>query len=179
MVDFQEVLDFWFKESGPSQWFKKDKAFDQKISERFEETYEQAVRGETALWRDTYQGRLAEVLVLDQFPRNMFRNSPRAFAADSLALKLAQEAVSMDADKMLPRRMRHFLYMPFMHSESPQVHKKAPWLFLKSLNFDALRYEFKHKRIIDRFGRYPHRNEVLGRQSTPEEAEFLKTHSGF
>lgn len=178
-MKWQEVIQFWFEETAPSQWFKKDEAFDAKIKEKFEETYWSVVRSETKNWREVPEGRLAEVIVLDQFSRNMFRGSPQAFANDALALKLAEEAVEAGDDKKLPKKFRRFLYMPYMHSESREVHKKAVWLFLSLLNFGTLMYEFKHKKIIDRFGRYPHRNEVLGRESTPEEEEFLKKHKGF
>lgn len=178
----QDVLDFWFKEAS-GKWFSKDETFDAKIRERFSDTYEKIVRDETRDWRKTPEGRLAEILVLDQFSRNMFRGTTKAFAADELALSLAEEAVKAGDDKKLSPRERHFLYMPFMHSESREAHKKAFWLFLKlalvTFNWGAFLYEIKHKKIIDRFGRYPHRNAILGRASTPEEIEFQKTHKGF
>ena len=179
---WQEVLDFWFKEAGPEKWFAKSDEFDAQIKQKFEATYWRAVRGETATWREAPEGRLAEVIVLDQFARNMFRDTPQAFAADPLALKLAEEAVAARADTKLSPHQRYFLYMPYMHSEDRAVHKKAVWLFLSLppwLWWGGLRYEFKHKKIIERFGRYPHRNQVLGRTSTPEEVEFLKTNKGF
>lgn len=176
-----DVLNFWFIESSPRNWFAKDAAYDAKIRERFSDTYRRIVRGETADWRATPEGRLAEIIVLDQFSRNMFRGSREGFAHDDLALRLAQEAVASGDDKKIDRSRRRFLYMPYMHSESSEVHKKAVWLFATLLpgGWMTLVYEFKHKRIIDRFGRYPHRNAILGRASTPEEIEFLKTHSGF
>lgn len=177
----QEVLSFWFEESTPQQWFTKSDEFDEKIRERFLQTYQAIIKGETAPWRETPEGRLAEIIVLDQFSRNMFRNKPEAFANDALALKLAEEAVRIGVDKQLPRERRHFLYMPYMHSESRAVHKKAVWLFLSLLpqGWGTFVYELKHKKIIDRFGRYPHRNAILGRVSAPEEVEFLKSHKGF
>ncbi len=178
-MEWQSVIDFWFEESSPRDWFSKNDAFDAKIRERFGALYERVARGDTAGWRAEPEGRLAEIIVLDQFPRNMFRNSRKAFATDAKALELAREAVALGADRKLPARMRHFLYMPYMHSESRSAHRKALWLFIKSMNWNALKYEWQHKRIIDRFGRYPHRNAVLGRDSTPEELEFLKTHAGF
>lgn len=161
------------------QWFKKDDVFDAKIRERFLDTYRAVAQGATAAWRATPKGRLAEIIVLDQFSRNMFRNSPEAFAADPLAQKLAAEAVVVGADTNVPKQMRHFFYMPFMHSESLRLHRKAIWLFLKSFNFGTLKFEIAHARVILRFGRYPHRNAILGRESTPEEHEFLKTHKGW
>lgn len=177
----QKVIAFWFEELSPSQWFKKDPELDAEIRNRFGETYERVVRGETASWREIPKGRLAEVLVLDQFSRNMFRGEAKAFAADPLALRLAKEAIRSGDDKTLPKRMRHFLYMPFMHSESRADHRQALWLFFSLLpeGWRALLFEWKHWRIIARFGRYPHRNAVLGRESTPEEKVFLEGHSGF
>lgn len=178
----QEVITFWFEESSPRQWFGKDENFDKEITSRFLDTYQKVVSGETKEWRTTPEGRLAEIIVLDQFARNMFRDSPQAFAYDELALSLAQEAIQEGDDKKLDADKRYFMYMPFMHSESRAVHKKAFWLFLSLPLKDWkswITFELKHKKIIDRFGRYPHRNEVLGRVSTPEEIEFLKTNKGF
>jgi uncharacterized protein (DUF924 family) len=178
-MEWREVLKFWFEEAGPEKWFAKSDAFDEEIRTRFLATYERAVAGQTASWRADARGRLAEVIVLDQFPRNMFRNSGKAFATDAAALRLAEEAVALGLDKALSPRERHFLYMPYMHSESKRVHWKALWLFLHSMNWGALVYEWKHKRVIDRFGRYPHRNAALGRVSTPEEVAFIAAHPGF
>jgi len=168
----QEILKFWFEEIDPSQWWKKDLDFDRLIIERFAAIHSQAVRCELFGWRKEARGRLAEVIVLDQFSRNMFRDTPQAFAYDSLALALAQEAVSVGADQLLSPTERHFLYMPYMHSESSLIHDIAVQLF-QGLG-KALDFELKHKAIIDRFGRYPHRNQVLDRESTAEEIEFLK-----
>jgi len=119
------------------------------------------------------EGRLAEIIVLDQFSRNIYRGTARAFAQDSLALALAQEAISQDLDKQLSPEQRSFLYMPFMHSESKLIHEFALKLFQRLGNQANLEYEIKHKIIIDRFGRYPHRNQILGRESTEEELSFL------
>jgi uncharacterized protein (DUF924 family) len=131
------------------------------------------VAGELDMWRVSGEGRLAEILVLDQFSRNMFRDKAEAFSADALALCLAQWAVSVKADQEIAKERRSFLYMPYMHSESSTVHEAAVELFRPfPQTYD---YELKHKAIIDRFGRYPHRNAILGRESTVEEAEFLQT----
>lgn len=137
------------------------------------------MKGETAAWRETPEGRLAEIIVLDQFSRNMFRGAPEAFASDTLALKLAKQAIGTGADQKVSREMRHFFYMPLMHSEEWASHRKALWLFLVSLNWSGLRYEIDHARVIWKFGRYPSRNEILSRKSTQEEVEFLKTHTGW
>ena len=125
-------------------------------------------------WRKSAKGRLAEIIVLDQFSRNMFRGTAQAFAYDSLALALSQEAVAIEADKLLNPTERSFLYMPFMHSESLAIHERAIELYrAEGLEFN-LEFEIKHKVIIDRFGRYPHRNKILGRASTKEEIRFLQ-----
>ena len=174
MATPHDVLQFWFEEATPKQHFGKDAAFDAAIRERFADTHAAAARGELATWRDTADGRLAEVIVLDQFSRNLFRDDVRAFATDSMALVLAQEAIHVGADHEIPAAQRAFLYMPFMHSESRVIHVDAERLFRQSgleRNYD---FELKHKTIIERFGRYPHRNAVLGRVSTAEELAFLK-----
>lgn len=170
----KEILTFWFEELDPKMHFAKSTELDKLIRESFLETYEFIVKGETAAWRKTPEGRLAEILVLDQFSRNMFRDSAQAFAADELALKLAMEAVKNGDDLKFPLNQRVYFYMPYMHSENRKVHEQAVKLFSqKGLEY-SLKYEFMHKNIIDRFGRYPHRNEVLKRSSTPEEINFLK-----
>ncbi len=170
---YQQVLDFWFEETKPSQWWTKSDSFDQQIIDRFTQIHQQAASCELFQWRETSLGRLAEIIVLDQFSRNMHRDSVLAFAQDPLALALAQEAVSIGADKTLSPLERSFLYMPYMHSESLQIHDVATELFDSTgikANIDS---EVRHKKIIANFGRYPHRNQILGRESTPEELEFL------
>jgi uncharacterized protein (DUF924 family) len=171
---YQEILKFWFEYCEPAQWWKKDENFDRTIIERFSALHHRATRCELFEWRKDARGRLAEIIVLDQFSRNMFRGSPLSFAYDPLALALAQEGVSSGADKALSPAERGFLYMPFMHSESMKIHEVAVELFRKNGIAGNLDYELKHKAIIERFGRYPHRNAILGRESTPEEIEFLK-----
>lgn len=171
---YQEVLKFWFEETKPAQWWKKDEDFDRIIIERFSALHHRATICELFEWRADARGRLAEIIVLDQFSRNMFRGSPLSFAFDALALALAQEAVSIGADKALIPAERSFLYMPFMHSESLKIHEVAVELLRDCGIQGSLDYELKHKAIIERFGRYPHRNNILGRESTREEIEFLK-----
>ncbi len=167
------VLEFWFAEIAPAQWWKVDTAFDRLIADRFSGLHAQALRGELFEWRAHPSGRLAEVIVLDQFSRNMHRGTPLAFAADPLALVLAQEAVAVQADGALAPEERAFLYMPYMHSESRLIHREAERLFREHTAQHSLDFELRHKAIVDRFGRYPHRNAILGRASTPEELAFL------
>lgn len=171
---YQRVIDFWFKDIEPSSWWKKDPDFDAHIAEEFGEVHSKAINCELYEWRDSPHGRLAEIILLDQFSRNIFRDTPKAFAADSLALALSQEAVRAQADKSLNPTERSFLYMPYMHSESPLIHKIALELYEENGIQNNLNFEIRHKEIIDRFGRYPHRNSILGRESTREELEFLK-----
>ncbi|WP_410210724.1 DUF924 family protein [Aquirhabdus sp.] len=173
-MNYQDILSFWFTESTPEQWFTKDLAFDETIRRRFEDVHRQAIACELSAWRKVgAQGRLAEIIVIDQFSRNLFRDDPRQFAADPMALVLAQEAIALGLDQQLTPEQRVFLYLPFMHSESRTIHIEAVRLYTALGIAGNLEFEYKHKAIIDRFGRYPHRNAVLGRVSTPEEIEFL------
>lgn len=172
-MSYQEVLTFWFEETEPKQRFMKDETFDTLIKKRFSSTHQAIVAGETAHWRDSIYGRLAEVIVLDQFSRNMFRDTSRSFQYDSLALILSQEAIRTGNVDDLTSDEKAFLYMPFMHSESPIIHEQAMILFATPGLESYLDFEIKHKAIIDRFGRYPHRNVVLDRLSTDEELIFL------
>lgn len=169
----EEIIKFWFEEIETSQWWKKDAEFDQLISDRFSAIHKRASRCELYDWRETAEGRLAEIIVLDQFSRNMYRDSPRSFSNDALALALSQEAIRMGADKEVSTKKRSFIYLPFMHSESAIIHEVAVDLYTALGREENLKFELKHKAIIDRFGRYPHRNEVLGRISTEEEIAFL------
>ena len=169
------VLDFWFKEIDAKQWWTKSAEFDQLIASRFGSLHAAAARCELHPWRETPPGRLAEIIVLDQFSRNMFRDQPQAFACDAMALALAQTAVATQADAVLEIQQRAFVYMPYMHSESLLIHSTAQTLFSQAGLESSLASEQHHKAILDRFGRYPHRNAILGRASTTEELEFLAT----
>lgn len=177
---FNRIINFWFTELEPKQWWQKDEAFDLMIQARFGQLHQQATASELFQWRESALGSLAEIIVLDQFSRNIYRDKPASFACDSMALALAQSAITKGFDKKLTDEQRVFLYMPFMHSESQLIHKEAVRLF-KALGIqNNLDFEYQHKAIIDRFNRYPHRNKILGRESTEEEREFLKQpNSGF
>ena len=170
---YRQILNFWFEEIKPASWWKKDEAFDALLVERYADLHRQARNCELYQWRKSPEGRLAEIIVLDQFSRNMFRDSAMAFATDSMSLALAQEAVAAGADESLSPVQKSFLYMPYMHSESLAIHEIAVELFRKNGIESNLDFEFKHKKIIEKFGRYPHRNALLGRKSTPEEVSFL------
>jgi len=171
-----EVLRFWFGEGtergkAHKRWFEKDAAFDAEIRRRFLPLYEELSAGNG--WLSRADDCLARIVVLDQFPRNMFRGEPRAFAADPVALASAKHAVAKGYDRGMLDVERQFVYLPFEHSESLADQERACEL-MKALGEDLYGWALKHKVIIERFGRFPHRNQVLGRASTPEEIKFLK-----
>ncbi|MGZ9897766.1 DUF924 family protein [Shewanella gaetbuli] len=171
---YKDVIEFWFTELSPKQWWHKDPELDSIIQQRFEKLLLKAKAAELFSWRDSPLGSLAEVIVLDQFSRNIYRDKAEAFASDAMALALAQVAISKGVDQQLPDEQRAFLYMPFMHSESAMIHVEAVELFSRLSNKNNLAFEYQHKAIIDKFGRYPHRNNILQRQSTALELEFLQ-----
>jgi uncharacterized protein (DUF924 family) len=168
----QAVLDFWFRgDEERKEWFTKSDAYDSEIRARFLPLHEEAARSDLARWKDSPGDCLALIVVLDQFPRNMFRGSPRAFGTDALALEAAKHAVAAGYDKWLSAVERSFVYLPYEHSEELADQEMALKLFDGHANFEWAR---KHWEIVRRFGRFPHRNAILGRQSTPAEIEFLK-----
>lgn len=173
-VKASDIINFWFKEISPEQWWLKDETFDQLIRQRFLTIHHAAIAGELFEWRKTAQGRLAEIIILDQFSRNIYRDRAQAFSSDGLALVLAQEMVRLELDKTLNNEQRSFVYLPYMHSESALIHQQAVTLYLALGNASNLAFEYKHQEIINRFGRYPHRNKILGRDSTELELAFLK-----
>lgn len=174
IVSPQQVLDFWFSAETKPKWFVKSAEFDNLLKETFGPTVEAGAKNELYNWRATPAGRVAEVIVLDQFSRNIYRDTPQTFANDALALSLTLEAIRLGVDDELENKEhRWFLYMPIMHSESKKIHEDFLAVWDKLDNEYVKMYEMKHKVIIDRFDRYPHRNAVLGRVSTAEEIEFL------
>jgi uncharacterized protein (DUF924 family) len=173
-VNYEDVLSFWFDDIEPSQWWVKDVKFDNFITDKFLPLHEQANNCELFEWRKSAKGRLAEIIVLDQFSRNIFRDTPKSFASDQLALALSQEAISLGKHHDLNPIERSFIYMPYMHSESLKIHDIAVELYKSNGIESNLEFEVKHRNIIKKFGRYPHRNIILNRISTDEEIEFLK-----
>lgn len=186
MADVQAILEFWFGDgSGRAlqhdrrEWFQKNPAFDREIETRFRTPYEQAAAGKLDGWRNTPEGTLALIILLDQFPRNMFRNQPQAFATDARARELTRWAIAQQFDQALSPFQRRFLYMPLQHSESLDDQVRSVFLFSQLTQeepgaAEALDYAIRHRDVIARFGRFPHRNAVLGRSSTEAETEFLK-----
>ncbi|AKH68433.1 hypothetical protein IMCC21906_00741 [Spongiibacter sp. IMCC21906] len=173
-MGYQQVLEFWFAELTPADWWRKDAEIDRTIQQRFSALHRAACAGECYSWRHSAKGRLAEIIVLDQFSRNIFRDSAAAFAADGQALVLAQEALRVQADKELEVSLRAFMYMPYMHSESLAIQRASLKLFEDLAQDNNLQFAIAHYGIIERFGRYPHRNAILGRVSSPEELAFLQ-----
>jgi uncharacterized protein (DUF924 family) len=179
MQTAEDVLTFWFVDHDRSHWFGGGPAFDAELTEKFADTHAAVARGEAWTWRTTARGRLAEVIVLDQFSRQIHRGTAGAFAQDPMALALAQEAVYSGFDRHLePLPERMFLYMPFMHSESLLVHEEAVRLFTSLGSDEILAFEVSHRDLLLRFGRYPRRNEPLGRVSTPEEIAYCASEEG-
>jgi len=185
-ADAQAVLDFWFAPEGDPErgtlrpmWFKKSEATDREIAERFAPLIERALRGELVGWATAPHSALAHILLLDQFTRNTLRDTPRAFAGDARALRAATAMVGARHDEALPPEQRAFVYMPFEHAEGIAMQDEAVRLFTRLAAeapqmADMLAYAHKHRDVVLRFGRFPHRNEILGRQSTAEELAFLR-----
>jgi len=172
MASPTDVLAFW-REAGPEKWFKKDAAFDDAIRTRFLETYEAAAAGKLADWERTADGALALIIVLDQFSRNMFRNDARTFAADPIARAIAGRALARGFDRGRPITDQQFFYLPFEHSEELADQERCCALFAATGDAELLKWAKLHEDIIRRFGRFPHRNKLLGRVTTPEEQAFL------
>jgi uncharacterized protein (DUF924 family) len=169
--DPQAVLAFW-REAGPSRWFRKDEAFDRDFRDRFLAAHQAAARGEFDAWAAMPDGALALCILLDQFPRNAFRGTPRMFATDAKARDIANLAIESGFDEAVDEDLRQFFYLPLMHSEDPGDQDRCVEL-TQGLATDSHRFAVLHRDIIRRFGRFPHRNDVLGRESTPDEVRFL------
>ena len=167
-----EILAFW-RAAGRERWYERDDTFDADVRSRFLELWRKAVAGELSSWETTDEGALALVIILDQFPRNMFRDDIRTYSSDALAREVAGRAIAGGADIRVEPALLEFLYMPFMHSEHLADQLRCVELFRKTGQTDNLKYAEDHADIIRRFGRFPHRNRILGRSTTPEEQAFL------
>lgn len=172
MDDWTSVIEFW-TQAGPKRWFAKDEAFDAEFRERFLSVHQAAVDGQLDEWVEDPEGALALVILLDQFPRNAFRGFPRAFATDAIAREIADQAIEAGHDAAVSTELRAFFYMPFMHSEELADQDRCVALFEECGDTQSLKYAHVHRDVIERFGRFPHRNEVLGRPTSEEEEEFL------
>jgi uncharacterized protein (DUF924 family) len=167
-----EIVSFW-RTAGPDRWFKKDAGFDEEIRQRFLKTHEAAAAGKLTDWEQSAQGALALLILLDQFPRNMFRGDARAFATDPLARAVAAGAIVRGFDSQVPPDMRGFFYLPFQHSEDLADQERSIAFYKAIGDVENLKWAELHADVIRRFGRFPHRNSVLGRTTTPEEQAFL------
>jgi len=167
-----DILEFW-RGAGPQRWFRHDQAFDGEIRGRFLATHEAAARGELDDWQQTPTGALALLILLDQFPRNMFRGGPRAFATDLRARAVAGSALAHGFERHVAASERQFFYLPFMHSENLADQERCASLFREAGDSEGLRYAVMHADIIRRYGRFPHRNRALGRETTADEQAFL------
>lgn len=173
-----QVVRYWFEELQPDAWFRKDERVDATIRERFGVLHDELAQLRPEQLTTPLEC-VAAVIALDQFPRNMYRATARAFATDALALSISQHAIAAGLDQQLTAKQRWFLYMPFQHSEDRAVQARSLELFTQLGDRDNIGYAQRHKEIIDRFGRFPHRNEALRRESTPEERQYIATHRGF
>lgn len=174
----EDVVAFW-REAGPERWFNKDEAFDEAVRDRFLSTYEAAARGDFVDWERSPEGALALVLLLDQFPRNMFRGTREAYATDPAALVTADRAIQRGHDRAVEPALRRFFYLPFMHSEGMAEQERSVALNEALGDAETARWARHHRGIIARFGRFPHRNAVLGRESTEAERAFLTEEGAF
>jgi len=168
----EEIFLFW-EDAGPGKWFAADPVFDEQVRARFLETYEAGARGELSHWERSAYGAFALVILLDQFPRNMFRGTPKAFATDEMAKQVAGRGIAAGRDKAVDPEVHTFFYMPYMHSESLADQDRCVELMAASGKQENIKYAEIHRDAIARFGRFPHRNEILGRKSTPEEIAYL------
>lgn len=175
----EQVTDFWFTAESRARWFNSTPEYDREVRARFAEAWQQARAGKLADWQQSATGALALVILLDQLPLNMFRNRPEAFSTEALSREVAGRAIGRGYDKHLPTGSRVFLYLPFMHSESLADQECSVKLFAESGLEENLKWARHHRDIIRRFGRFPHRNAVLGRESTPEERQWLESSDGF
>jgi uncharacterized protein (DUF924 family) len=167
-----DILAFW-RDAGPDRWYKRDDAFDAELRRRFLDLWQRASAGELLSWEASDDGALALVIVLDQFPRNMFRGDARTYASDALAREVAHRAIARGGDARIDPRLREFLYLPFNHSEDLSDQLRCVELTRAAGNAENLKWAEHHADIIRRFGRFPHRNRLLGRATTPEEQAFL------
>ena len=174
-----DILDFWFSEESRARWFKSTPEYDREVKQRFEGVWQQARNGELADWEDTAAGAVALVIVLDQLPLNMFRDQPESFSTEEQSRDVARRAIRNGFDIELADEFMAFMYLPFMHSESLVDQDRSVMLFETAGLEDNLKWARSHREIVQRFGRFPHRNKILGRESTAEELEWLNSAEGF
>lgn len=179
MADPKAILDFWFSPRVSKFWFASTPEFDAELTQAFETVLKEAIAGKLNGWQESAEGALALVIVLDQFPLNMYRGRAESFATGDDAVKVAQAAVDRGFGQRLPKNQLAFLYLPFMHSERLEDQDKSVELFTKAGLSENLKFAHHHREIVRKFGRFPHRNEALGRKSTPEELAYLNSKEGY
>jgi uncharacterized protein (DUF924 family) len=175
----QSIIEFWYSDRIKSQWFNSTKELDQEIKDKFESVWKDAIRGEYKHWRDQAEGSLALAIIFDQFPLNMFRGEMESFSTEAMAIKVAKEAIQNGFDKTLSKAQVVFLYMPLMHSENIDDQNLSVSLFEQAGLAENARFARHHRDIVQRFGRFPHRNSILHRESSAEELEYLKSKEAF
>lgn len=173
------ILEYWYSENVKSKWFNSTVEFDKELKENYESIWTSALRGELLDWRESAEGCLALVIVLDQFPLNMFRGGVKSFSSESIAVKTAKHAIEMGLDKNIDKDKVSFLYMPLMHSENMDDQNLAVKMFEQAGLMDNVKYAKHHRDIVEKYGRFPHRNEILNRESSPEEIEYLDSDGAF
>lgn len=178
-MDYTLILDFWFSDIARSKWFASTPEFDQQIRDQFELVWQQASRGELDGWAETADGALALAIVLDQLPLNMYRGEALSFSTEAKAIAISKRAIKAGLDKALPQDKLAFLYMPLMHSEDIEDQKLSVQMFDAAGLTENARFARHHMDLIERFRRFPHRNEILGRESTAEEVEYLNSKQAF
>ncbi len=178
-ITAEQIIDFWFSPRVQKLWFNSTLDFDREIYDNYNNTYELAFSGKLHAWSDSGLGSLALIIILDQFPLNMFRNLPKSFESESQALQVAKDALKRKKDSELSKEQKAFLYLPFMHSENLQDQDRAVELFAAAGLVENLKFAKHHRDIVRKYGRFPHRNAILGRSSTPEEIEYLQSENAF
>ena len=176
---YQGLIDFWFSDEVKKYWFKSTKAFDKRLIDSYADTWQQAKRGALDDWQRTAVGSLALVIVLDQFPLNMFRGTAKSFSTEAMSRDVARSAIEKDFDKALPTSQKSFLYMPFMHSEDLADQALGVEYFNQPGLENNIRFAKHHFGVVERFGRFPHRNKILGRESSAAEIKYLNSKQGF
>lgn len=175
----QEILDFWFSPEVRSLWFNSTPEFDGQIKAQYEKLFDSAIKGELSHWEESAEGALAVVIILDQFPLNMFRDLPRSFSGEAAAIEAARKAIDKGFDEKLNDEMKAFLYLPFMHSENLDDQDYSLSLFVKASLDNNLKWARHHREIVRKFGRFPHRNHILDRKSSKEELDYLESDDAY
>lgn len=178
-ITAESIIEYWYSERVKSQWFNSTKELDQEIKDKYEDVWKNAIRGEYKHWKDNAEGCLALTIIFDQFPLNMFRGEVESFSTEGMAIKVSKHAIENKFDQLLKKEQIAFLYLPFMHSENIDDQNLSVTLFEKSGLSDNLRFARHHRDIVKKFGRFPHRNKILQRESSQDEIDYLNSDNAF